>query len=223
MQRFERQVRVWRKLDNPFILRLYGWCKFDGETYLVSPWLKNRDVVKYLEGDGDRRLRCLSLISQGLRYLHVQGIIHGALKPSNILVQDDGHAVLSDFSLAKLAAPEAKNTEDNLQINFYRYQAPEVILEQAISEASDVYSWAMTALEIITGNPPYHTWKSPGQFIPQIVTKNQIPTRSDYDSSVLGRYPEIWELFVRCWNREPVNRPTAEKMVEELEKILGLK
>ncbi|KIO15408.1 hypothetical protein M407DRAFT_99550, partial [Tulasnella calospora MUT 4182] len=206
IRRFERQVRVWRKLDNPFILRLYGWCKFDGETYLVSPWLKNRDVVKYLEGDGDRRLRCLSLIyeiAQGLRYLHDQGIIYGSLKPSNILVQDNGSAVLSDFSLAKLAAPDAKDTQANPQINVFRYQAPEVILDQAISKASDVYSWAMTALEIITGSQPYHTWKSPGKFMAQIITKNQIPTRSDYKSSVLSRYPEIWELFVRCWNREP--------------------
>ncbi|KIO26934.1 hypothetical protein M407DRAFT_73928 [Tulasnella calospora MUT 4182] len=226
MQRFERQIRVWRKLDNPYVLRLYGWCKFDGETYLVSPWLRNRDVVRYLNGDRNRHLKCLSLIyeiAQGLQYLHDQGIIHGSLKPSNILVQDNGSAVLSDFSLAKIATPDAKNTQTNPQVNVFRYQAPEVILDQPISKASDVYSWAMTALEITTGNPPYHTWRSPGQLIAQVITKNQIPNQSDYKSPALDEHPQVWELFVRCWKREPQDRPTAKEIVEVLRKIPGLK
>ncbi|KAG8913619.1 hypothetical protein FRC00_001984 [Tulasnella sp. 408] len=158
-------------------------------------------------------------IAQGLQYLHSEGIIHGSLKPSNILVQDNGSAILSDFSLAKLATPDAKNTQTNPQVNVFRYQAPEVILDQPISEASDVYSWAMTALEIITGDPPYHTWRSPGQLIAQVITKNQIPTRADYKSLVLEKYPEVWELFVRCWKREPKDRPTAKEIVEVLKKI----
>ncbi|KAG8892444.1 hypothetical protein FRC00_012041, partial [Tulasnella sp. 408] len=222
IRRFDRQIKVWRKLDSPFVLRLYGWCKFDGETYLVSPWLRNRDVIRYLDGDRSRHRKCISLvyeIAQGLRYLHNQDIIHGSLKPSNILVQDDGRACLSDFSLAKLATPDAKNTQTNPQVNVFRYQAPEVILDEPISKASDVYSWAMTALEIITGDPPFHTWKSPGQLVAQVIMKNQVPTRTDYNSSVLDNHPEIWEMFERCWNREPTDRPTAKEIVDMLEKI----
>ncbi|KAG9045334.1 hypothetical protein FS837_006497 [Tulasnella sp. UAMH 9824] len=104
-------------------------------------------------------------------------------------------------------------------MDVFRYQAPEVMLYQPISEASDVYSWAMTALEIITGDPPYQTWKSPGQLIAQIVMKHQIPTRTDYKSLVLEKCPEVWELFERCWKREPKNRPTAEEIVEVLKKV----
>ncbi|KAG8910427.1 hypothetical protein FRC01_006342 [Tulasnella sp. 417] len=226
IRRFERQIRVWRKLDNPFVLRLYGWCKFEDETYLVSPWLRNRDVVKYLESNRNRDRICLGLIyeiAQGLQYLHSEGIIHGSLKPSNILVQDNGSAVLSDFSLAKLATPDAKNTQTNPQVNVFRYQAPEVILDQPISKASDVYSWAMTALEIITGSPPYHTWRSPGQLIAQVITKNQTPSPTDYKSPVLEKYPELWDLFARCWKREPKDRPTAKEIVDGLKKYPGLK
>lgn len=68
--------------------------------------------------------------------------------PFNVLVQDSGSAVRSDLSPAKLATPEAWT---NPQINIFRYHAPEVILGRPISEACDVYSSAMTALEIITG------------------------------------------------------------------------
>ncbi|KAG8915788.1 hypothetical protein FRC00_013987 [Tulasnella sp. 408] len=164
-----------------------------------------------------RRLQILE-IAKGLDYLHNQNIMHGSLKPSNILINDDGRAVLSDFSLAKAATVDAKNTQVNPQVNVFRYQSPEVISDNPISKASDVYSWAMTALEIITGDPPFHTWAHPGKLIVHI-TKNETPIRSEYNSPVLDKHPEIWELFVRCWSQEPKNRPTTMEVVEAIEKI----
>lgn len=90
--------------------------------------------------------------------------MHGSLKPSNILINNKGEAVLSDFSLAKPAAVGAKNTQLNPQINVFRYQSPEVISDEPISKASDVYSWAMTALEIITGGPSFECLPNPRPF-----------------------------------------------------------
>ncbi|KAG8911775.1 hypothetical protein FRC01_005529, partial [Tulasnella sp. 417] len=225
IRRFERQIRVWRKLDNPFVLRLYGWCKFEDETYLVSPWLRNRDVVRFLEAKKNRDRICLSLIyeiAQGLQYLHSQEIIHGSLKPSNILVQDDGRACLSNRLFLDFAQAWLGSTYASPNVTVFRYQAPEVILDTPISRASDVYSWAMTALEIITGDPPFHTWKSPGQLAAQVLMKNQVPNRRDYKSPVLDKYPEIWELFKLCWSREPRERPTAKDIVQVLGKLPDL-
>ncbi|KAG8903323.1 hypothetical protein FRC01_009242, partial [Tulasnella sp. 417] len=122
--------------------------------YLVASWMRKGDVMRYLEADRDRHRKCIPLIvdiARGLDYLHNQDIMHGSLKPSNILINDDGRAVLSDFSLAKAAVVGARNTQINLQVNVFRYQALEVISDEPISTASDVWSWAMTSLEIITG------------------------------------------------------------------------
>ncbi|KAG8902584.1 hypothetical protein FRC01_009536, partial [Tulasnella sp. 417] len=187
-------------------------------------WLDKEDVAlifdkEYRLGGRDNETTRILDVACGLSYLHGQDILHKSMKPSNILVGDDGHAVLSDFSLAKVGVVEAKNSETKPQRIAFRYEAPEVILDEPMSKASDVYSWAMTALEIITGDPPYHTWKSPGQLVAQIVIKNQIPIQSDYKSPVLDKHPEIWELFVRCWRRDPTDRPTAKEIVEELETI----
>ncbi|KIO23541.1 hypothetical protein M407DRAFT_77926, partial [Tulasnella calospora MUT 4182] len=157
-------------------------------------------------------------IARGLDYLHMQDIIHGSLKPSNILINDDGRAVVSDFSLAKPATVGAKFTQLNPQVNVFRYQSPEVISDEPISRASDVYSWAMTALEIITGQPPFHTCTSPMKLIGHL-TKDDIPIRSEYQSPVLDKHPEIWDLFVRCWTRVPTDRPTALEVIETTDKI----
>ncbi|KAG9044332.1 hypothetical protein FS837_008338 [Tulasnella sp. UAMH 9824] len=186
-------------------------------------WLDKEDVAlmfckEYKMGSRDHDGIRILEIAKGLDYLHNQDIMHGSLKPSNILINDDGRAVLSDFSLAKPAIVGAKNTQVNPQVNVFRYQSPEVISDNPISKASDVYSWAMTALEIITGSPPFYTWASPGKLIMHI-TQNETPTRSDYSSPVLDKYPQIWELFVKCWSREPTDRPTAMEVVEAIKAI----
>lgn len=54
------------------------------------------------------------------------------------------------------------------------------------------------------------------------IKENGIPTRSDYKSPVLDKYPAVWELFVKCWSREPTDRPTAMMVVEVIEKIPGI-
>ncbi|KAG8974660.1 hypothetical protein FRC05_006994 [Tulasnella sp. 425] len=152
-------------------------------------------------------------------YTSVNNVYHsGGLSKGALASAGDGRAVLSDFSLASLAnlvIPEATNTQPDYRVNTFRYQAPEVILDQPISMASDVYSWAMTALEIITGDPPYHTLK----FINQVIMQSAIPNRSDYTSPVLDKHPEIWNLFVRSWNRQAAERPAVMEIVEVLESI----
>lgn len=90
-------------------------------------------------------------MAAGLQYLHSQNILHGALQPSNVLIGAEGEAVLSDFALAKHLASDSLNSRSNTFTGTLRYQAPEISDNKPMSAASDVYSWAMTALEVISG------------------------------------------------------------------------
>ena len=96
----------------------------------------------------------------GLLYLHDNKIFHGSLQPSNILIEDHGRAVVSDFSLSKMITADATYIENN-QTMAFRYQAPELIQTDTAEEtenyggaallpAADVYSWAMTSLEVVS-------------------------------------------------------------------------
>ncbi|KAG9024838.1 hypothetical protein FS837_005179 [Tulasnella sp. UAMH 9824] len=188
-------------------------------------WLDRQDVALILwkecnRGTRDHNGTQILEIARGLAYLHNKKIIHGFLKPSNILINDDGRAILSDFSLVQPPAIGGKSAQVN-QLNVTRYQSPELISGEAVSEASDVYSWAMTALEIITGKPPFSSWTSPEQLTLHI-KENGILIRGDHKSPVLDKYPEIWELFMKCWSREQTHRPTATMVVEVIEKIPGI-
>lgn len=95
----------------------------------------------------------------GVQYLHAQEVLHGSLQPSNILIQEHGHAVISDFALSRLIGKLPYGGQDSpyyhpdsfLSPLNIRYQAPEISNNQPMTTASDLYSWAMTALEILSG------------------------------------------------------------------------
>ncbi|KAG8930326.1 hypothetical protein FRC01_002930 [Tulasnella sp. 417] len=158
IERFERQVNLWRTLNHKNVLLLYGWCYIDEDIYLVSPWLNNMDVRVFISQNSpsdQQKLGIAADVVRGLQYLHSLQVFHGDVQPSNVLISDDGHGVLGDFALAK--ALEAKddlplNTQSNNDLQSMRYQAPEITDNLGMTPAVDIYSWAMTTLEIVSGS-----------------------------------------------------------------------
>lgn len=74
------------------------------------------------------------------------------MQPSNVLIEEHGRAVVSDFSLAKPLGSNATNTHSGTPTNQLRYQAPEINEGQPMTAAADVYSWAMTSLQVVSGS-----------------------------------------------------------------------
>lgn len=87
-------------------------------------------------------------ILRGLKYLHDEGMVHGALRPSNVLINKDHEAILSDCALVKKVWLDSTGTTSVVDT---RYQAPEVDDQAAMSPPGDVWSWAMTSVEVVSG------------------------------------------------------------------------
>ncbi|KAG8911107.1 hypothetical protein FRC02_006810 [Tulasnella sp. 418] len=155
IRRFDRQVDLWRTLKHKHVLDLTGYCILNGnEMCLVSPWMENRDVVWYLNKNPNaNRFQLITDIALGLKYLHSINTLHGGLQPKNTLVSKEAYAVLGGFSLAKLLRDDEPTffSQSDGPVSGFRYQPPEVIGGQPLTPSSDVYSWAMCALEIMTG------------------------------------------------------------------------
>lgn len=96
-------------------------------------------------------------VAKGLEYIHALGMLHGGLQGSNVLIALDGSAVLSDFSLSKMMDPGAMFTQSNGPSASLRWMSPEAHNAEFLSAQSDVYSWGMTTLQILSLREFSHT------------------------------------------------------------------
>ncbi|KAG8883559.1 hypothetical protein FRB97_006406 [Tulasnella sp. 331] len=221
--RTDRQVGVWRSLKHPNVLQCCGFVLLEeGDTggmsiCSVTPWLSHRDAMRYIQFHPDaNRMQLVHGAAKGLQYLHSVGIQHDALQGSNVLVDDQGNAVLSDFSITKTPDQDAVMTRTGSGPSL-RWSAPETVNDQILSIQADVYSWAMTALEIVSGLEPYHGTISNRQLM-NAIRENRLPQRDDYTTAATVLLDDrLWKLLLSCWEGDPDKRPTMDQVVEQLD------
>ena len=159
-ERFQREARAIARLRHPNIVGVYQFGQYEEQVYMAMIFIKGQDlryVLKEHVAKGTLMapalvLKIMDAMTDALDYAHREGVIHRDVKPSNILVMDDGTAVLTDFGLAL-------NTSDGTIGNTFgsaHYIAP----EQAVSSAnavpqSDMYSLAICLYEMLTGRVPF--------------------------------------------------------------------
>jgi hypothetical protein len=157
LKRFRREVRLIAGLNHPNIVSVYDYGEQEGYAYLVMPYLPRgsltdrmrRDSVSMEEGG-----KLLDQVASALDYAHRHGIIHRDVKPSNILLDDQGNALLGDFGLARSHESTLSLTGSAL-IGTPAYLAPEAVRGEKIGPACDQYSLGVILFQLATGTLPF--------------------------------------------------------------------
>ena len=156
--RFKREAQSLARLTHPNIVTILDYGEFQGEPYLVMPYLPGgtlksriKKPIPYQEA-----ARLLIPIAQAMIHAHQQGIIHRDIKPANILITSTGESMLSDFGIAKLLDTEETRelTGSGFGIGTPAYMAPEQGIGQA-DERADIYALGTVFYELVTGRVPY--------------------------------------------------------------------
>ncbi|KAK8850608.1 hypothetical protein IAR55_004527 [Kwoniella newhampshirensis] len=152
-------------------------------------------------------------MAQGMEYLHSRDIIHGDFKAANVLVTDEGHAIICDFGLSQLKLDFTTKSQTAADkptpiAGTMRWQSPERLAGGVLTRENDVYAWSMAVYEVLTGTVPF------GYIDDSQVRLNILNgVRPARPEDVLD---QLWILMNECWAQDASQRPAFALVVQNL-------
>ena len=218
---FRREVAILRDIKHPRVVGLFGACFAPPRMALVMEFVRGGSLHEILHGgggggggdrdDGPRSVRHLAQlrvcedVASAMEYLHGRSpkIVHRDLKPQNVLVDDGGRAHLADFGIARAVRGAFLETSAHA-VGTLNYMAPECFGDGAeVDEKCDVYSFALIAHEMCTGEIPWRDAR-PMQIAMRVAVERARPIVPEECP------PTHAALIAACWAHEPSARPSFE-------------
>src|SRR4051795_13104670 len=211
VERFQREARTAAQLEHPNIISIYRVGRSGRVIYFVMKFLRGGSVStvlaqrKKLTPPEIRRL--LSEAGSALGYAAQRGIVHRDIKPDNIMFDEFGQSLLTDFGIAKAASGQ-KLTGTGMSIGTPHYWGPEQARAQPIDGRSDIYSLGIVAYQCLTGSVPYDGEDSFSIGYKHIT--EPIPT----PSLVTADERRLFEIIKRMLMKDPFDRyQTCEELI----------
>jgi ABC-type branched-subunit amino acid transport system substrate-binding protein/DNA-binding beta-propeller fold protein YncE len=155
--RFLQEPRLAAALDHPHVVPIYEAGEYEGQLFLAMRYVEGRDLKSVVEHEGrlapERALAVLAQVADALDAAHRRGLVHRDVKPANVLLDEDGHAYLTDFGISKQLG--GASTDTRRVVGTLDYLAPEQIRGQKVDGRTDCYALACVLYECLAGAPPF--------------------------------------------------------------------
>ena len=215
VEKFKREAQAAARLIHPNIAQIYSYGISDGMPYIAMELVAGGSLSTIMENTGAnsdvaRVMKLCEQVAQALRCASDQGLVHGDVKPENILLDANGNAKLVDFGLAAMQA----NTDEIWGTPYYI--APEKVLKERSDYRADMYSLGATMYHALCGVAPFDGEDAAG------VVRKRLDTMPRKPSEVRpGLSPQIDAFVMRMLARNPQDRfPTFESLLAEFKKVL---
>lgn len=238
-EEFKVEVELLSRLQSPYLLALLGYCSDSNHKLLVYEFMANGGLQEHLYPisgsnsvssrlDWETRLRIALDAAKGLEYLHEHvspPVIHRDFKSSNILLDKNFHAKVSDFGLAKLGSDKAGGHVSTRVLGTQGYVAPEYALTGHLTTKSDVYSYGVVLLELLTGRVPVDMKRASGEGVlvswalPHLTDREKVV--QIMDPALEGQYSmkeviQVAAIAAMCVQPEADYRPLMADVVQSL-------
>ncbi|XP_059453306.1 LRR receptor-like serine/threonine-protein kinase ERECTA [Corylus avellana] len=230
LKEFQTELETVGSIKHRNLVSLQGYSLSPSGNLLFYDYMENGSLWDLLHGsakkiklDWETRLHIALGAAQGLAYLHHDcspRIIHRDVKSSNILLDEDFEAHLTDFGIAKSLCTSKSHTSTYI-MGTIGYIDPEYARTSRLTEKSDVYSYGIVLLELLTGRQAVENESNLHHLILSKTANNAVMETVDPEITAtckdLGAVKKVFQLALLCSKRQPSDRPT----MHEVTRVLG--
>ncbi len=215
VERFTREARTAAQLEHPNIISIYRVGKTGRVIYFVMKYIRGGSLSKIMAEkkklNPPEIRRLLLEVGSALGYAHTRGIVHRDIKPDNIMFDEFGACVVTDFGIAK-AGTSSRLTGTGMSIGTPHYMSPEQARAQSIDGRSDLYSLGVVAYQSLVGEVPYDGEDSFAIGYKHIMEPIPVPLLDTSDER------RLFEVIKRLIQKDPLDRfQKAEDLLKVLE------
>ncbi|CAL0316579.1 unnamed protein product [Lupinus luteus] len=233
---FRTEVDLLSRLHSPYLVELLGYCADQNHRLLIFEYMPNGTLHHYLHScknqtqplDWWTRMRIALDCARALELLHehaVSPVIHRDFKSNNVLLDHNFRAKVSDFGLAKMGSEKMNGQVSTRVLGTTGYLAPEYASTGKLTTKSDVYSYGVVLLELLTGRVPVDIKRAPGEHvlvswaIPRLTNREKVVEM--VDPALCGQYSkkdliQIAAIAAMCIQPEADYRPLMTDVVQSL-------
>uniref|UniRef100_A0ACD5X1P3 Uncharacterized protein n=2 Tax=Avena sativa TaxID=4498 RepID=A0ACD5X1P3_AVESA len=230
-ENFAKELTVHREINHKNVVRLVGYCLEENAVMMVTEYIPKGNLSDVLHGDNapislDTRLRIAIECADALGYMHSQmytQVIHGDIKPANILLDEGLGAKISDFGISRLVNTENTNTLYTVHIiGSIGYMDPLFARTGRLIAKNDVYSFGVVLLELITRKKPREMFDA--ENFTKALAEGMRSVREMFDSGIaipsnMKTMEQIAQLAGKCLRMELNKRPEMLKVAEHLRRL----
>jgi serine/threonine-protein kinase len=222
LDRFFAEARAIAALDHPNIVQAYSVDNEMDRYFIVMEYVDGQDLQRIVEVGGplefDRAANYLRQAAEGLAHAHARNLVHCDIKPSNLLVNNQGVVKILDLGLARLNQSDEPRAEGETVLGTVDYMSPEQALGGSdFDHRADIYSLGCTLYFLLTGHPPF-----PDGTLAQRIVNHQSQEPRDILAERPGTPAKLAEICKRMMAKQPSDRyQSMQEMNAALAPLLG--
>ena len=221
-RRFKRELLLARNVTHKNVVRIHDLGEVNGIKYITMPYVHGSDLAKVISREGrlpiPRALAIARQIAAGLVAAHEAGIVHRDLKPGNILLDEEDHALITDFGIARSVSGPGGGTIAGTVVGTLEYMAPEQAKGATVDHRADIYAFGLILSDMLIGRrKAAHTESAMAELFERM-TKAP-PSLSTVDATI----PDALDAIVACCVApDPAHRyQTTHDLVADLDAFSG--
>jgi len=240
----EKEIQLISKLEHHNIVKCLGYAlevqtaelmmpnsrivlAEEKHFFIVNEYMPIGDLERINDRGGvcwSSRLQLIQGIAEGIHYLHGKNIVHMDLKPSNILLDANMNAKITDFGVSKMFIDKQTEVTADLLVGTRGYMAPEFIMEGKVSHKLDMFSFGVILLRAIIGGmfkdgPPRGIWDNNQDVLWDTRKMTGLLDPSLFHESQLEEIKSCFKIGLACVDSDHNKRPTIDEVIRKLDKI----